>query len=156
MVCLVGVEWALGNVYCDASVNANAPSIGLIAVLCRVLVPHTLQFKDKPVGQLQQVHDDGAAAAAAAAAADDDDNNDDDDDDDDDHPHLLNVYCQVVVSLGGSGSIADGYFLVHLTVSATPSSSSESSSSHAKSYCKKFFLNGWIGTFLYLQFTIIM
>lgn len=49
---------------------------------------------------------------------------------------------QVVVSLGGSGSIADDFFLAHVTVSSTPSSSS--SSSLAAATARKFILNGWI------------
>jgi hypothetical protein len=49
---------------------------------------------------------------------------------------------QVVVSLGGSGSIADDFFLAQVTVSASPSSSP--SSSLAATVARKFILNGWI------------
>jgi hypothetical protein len=45
---------------------------------CLIISPHTLQFKDKPIGQLQQVH----YVVAAAFACDDDDADDDDDDND--------------------------------------------------------------------------
>ena len=52
---------------------------------------------------------------------------------------------QVVVSLGGSGSIADDFFLAHVTVSSSPSSSS-STSSPAAAAARKFILNGWISS----------